>query len=53
MTNNLHFLTISKYSEFPTLWTYCWHGEIAPHWIKCSQNFDVQKFEYRKKKTAK
>ena len=50
----LHFLTISKYSDSFLLFKPIVDMVISlTHWIKCFQNIDAGKFEYRKKKTAK
>ena len=48
----LNFETISKYN-FLLFEAIVDMVELIIHQIECFQNFDVEKFEYRKKKTAK
>ena len=48
----LHFLTISKYS-FLLFEPIAGMVKLLTHQTKHFQHFDVGKFEYRKKKTAK
>ena len=48
----LNFQTISKYN-FLLFEAIVDMVKLIIHQIECFQNFDVEKFEYRKKKTAK
>ena len=48
----LNFQTISKY-HFLLIEAIVDMVKLIIHQIECFQNFDVEKFEYRKKKTAK
>ena len=48
----LNFQTISKYN-FLLIEAIVDMVKLIIHQIECFQNFDVEKFEYRKKKTAK